>query len=276
VGNAAEMAHLTAIFLKAGQGTKADAERAKTELGIRRIELERTKEAIRIASARLMELLSLNTLMVPEPQEPTIVPIALVPMEMELPDLVAGALANRPELAESRFLVNAAVKALRQQQFAPLIPSLLLGVSDSEFGGGMNHIPNTINRFDFDAIIYWELRNLGFGEAAARKQMTARLRQAKLHEVQVMDLVAREVAEDHARVQTKFQQISISEEAVKSAKSSYELNYERMKGLLGQPLELLQSIQALDQARREYLRAVSDFDRAQFRLYRDLGRPPQG
>jgi outer membrane protein TolC len=276
VGNAAEMARLTAIFLKAGQGTKADAERAKTELGIRRNELERTKEAIRIASARLMELLSLNTLVAPEPQEPTIVPIALVPLEIPLPDLVAGALSNRPELAESRYLVNAAVKALRQQQFAPLIPSLLLGVSDSEFGGGMNHIPNTMNRFDFDAIIYWELRNLGFGEVAARKQMTARLRQAKLHEVQVMDQVAREVAEDLARVQTKFQQIGISEEAVKSAKQSYELNFERMKGLLGQPLELLQSIQALDQARHEYLRAVSDFDRAQFRLYRDLGWPPEG
>ena len=41
------------------------------------------------------------------------------------------ALANRPELAESKFLVEAAVQALRQQQFAPLIPSVVLGVSES-------------------------------------------------------------------------------------------------------------------------------------------------
>ena len=36
---------------------------------------------------------------------------------------------------------------------------------------------------------------------------------------------------------------------------------------------VLQSIQALDLSRREYLRAVGDFDQWQFRLYRALGCP---
>jgi hypothetical protein len=36
---------------------------------------------------------------------------------------------------------------------------------------------------------------------------------------------------------------------------------------------VLQSIQALDQSRREYLRAVGDYDEWQFRLYRALGCP---
>ena len=47
----------------------------------------------------------------------------------------------------------------------------------------------------------------------------------------------------------------------------------RIRGGQGLPLEVLQSIQALDQSRREYLRAVGDFDEWQFRLYHALGCP---
>ena len=46
-----------------------------------------------------------------------------------------------------------------------------------------------------------------------------------------------------------------------------------MRDLEGLPIETLQSIQALDQARREYLRALVDYNAAQFRLQRALGWP---
>ena len=41
----------------------------------------------------------------------------------------------------------------------------------------------------------------------------------------------------------------------------------------GLPIEALQSVQALAQSRREYLRAVYDYDVAQFSLYRAIGAP---
>ena len=40
------------------------------------------------------------------------------------------------------------------------------------------------------------------------------------------------------------------------------------------PIEVLQPIQALAQARSDYLDAVLAYNRAQFRLYRALGQPP--
>jgi outer membrane protein TolC len=39
------------------------------------------------------------------------------------------------------------------------------------------------------------------------------------------------------------------------------------------PIEVLQSLQALDQMRREYLRCVIDYNVAQFSLLRALGWP---
>ena len=54
-------------------------------------------------------------------------------------------------------------------------------------------------------------------------------------------------------------------------------NIRRGAGLPGatRPIEVLQPIQALAQARADYLAAVLAYNRAQFRLYRALGRPPR-
>ena len=63
--------------------------------------------------------------------------------------------------------------------------------------------------------------------------------------------------------------------AVKRAVDSFDRNLLRVRDLQGLPIETLQSIQALDQARREYLRALVDYNAAQFRLQRALGWPVQ-
>ena len=69
----------------------------------------------------------------------------------------------------------------------------------------------------------------------------------------------------------------MAESGIRVAGDSYRRNLQRIRGGQGLPLEALQSIQALDQSRREYLRAVGDYNEWQFRLYRALGCPiPQG
>ena len=183
-------------------------------------------------------------------------------------------MSNRPELAESRELVEAAVRRLQREQFAPLVPSVLLGVSSSGFGGGpTDTITNYRERFDFDAMAYWELRNLGCGDLAARNQARALVDQARFRQVRLMDQVAREVVEAHAQVESRRSQIAVAEAGVKVALASYHLNIERIRNAKGLPLESLQSIQALNQSRQEYLRAVSSYNEAQFRLHRALGWP---
>ena len=88
-----------------------------------------------------------------------------------------------------------------------------------------------------------------------------------------MDAVAREIAEAHAQVQTRHGQIALAEQAVSAASESHRLNLARIRDGQGLPIEALQSVQALDQVRREYLRAVIAYNEAQFRLQRALGWP---
>ena len=274
--NAQKLADLTATFARTGQGPQADADRAQTELVRRHNDVSRAQENTRVASARLSELLSLDPSKEVMPQEPTIVPIDLVSHEVPAADLVATALANRPELAKAQYLVCEAVYRYRREKYAPLLPSVLLGVSQGGFGGGFgSNIDNYRERFDLDATVYWELRNLGFGERAKRDETWSQYDQARAPQVSMMDRVAREVVEAHTQVQARKGQINVAESGVESATDSYQRNLARIRAGQGLPIEALQSLQALDDARREYLRTLADYNEAQFRLQRALGWPIQ-
>ena len=268
------LANLTAAYARAGQGSVADADRARTELSFRRNDVIRVGETIRVNSARLAEVLNVTSAEVLTPEEPSLVPIELVSLETPVKQLVTTALAQRPELAESRELVQAATYRLKREQFAPLLPSVILGISASDFGGGPDATTDLYRgRFDLDAVAFWDIRNLGFGERSARDGARARVEEATYRQVLVLDRVAREVIEARVQAQSRRAQIPVAEVGVRSAVASYERNFERIRMLQGTPLEVLQSIQALDQARRDYLRSLADYDQAQFQLYRALGCP---
>ena len=274
--NAGKLADLTATFARTGQGPQSDADRTETEHVRRRNAVSRAHEATRVASARLAELLSLDPYTEIKPQEPTIVPVDLVPHDLAAADLVATGLANRPELAEAQYLVCEAVERYHREKFAPLLPSVLLGLSQGSFGGGVgSNIDDERSRFDFDATIYWELRNFGLGERAKRDETWSRYDQARALQVSMMDRVAREVVEAHIQVQSRQGQIDVAKSGVESASLSYERNLARIREGQGLPVEVLQSLAALDEARREYLRTLADYNEAQFRLQRALGWPIQ-
>ena len=271
---ASTLADLTGSFAKAGQGTEGDADRAQTELATRRIEALRSIENIRVSSARLTRLLSQDQCFTLVPEEPTLAPIDLVDVSPGLCELTAIGLSNRPELAESRYLVDAAVERLRREKAAPLLPSVLLGASyGGNLGGLGGAMTNFGDRFDGDVAAYWEIRNLGLGEQAGRSGAGSRLRQSKNQQVQTMDQIAAEIAEAFAQVEVRGSQIETARAAIATAESSYRRNSERIHQGEGLPIETLQSIQALDQSRRLYVRTVADYNRAQFRLQRALGWP---
>ena len=274
--NAKKLADLTATFSRTGQGPQADADRARTELVFRRNDVSRSEEAGAVASARLAEQLSLDGTIRILPLENAIVPIDLVTPDLPLSDLVASGLSGRPELAEAQHLVCEAVQRYQRERYAPLVPSVLLGLSQSGFGGGLgSDLDRFSGRFDFDAAVYWELRNFGFGERAKRDEMQARHDQAQALQVRLMDRVAREVVEAGTQVRMRKSQIALAETGIQAATESYKRNVTRIREGHGLPIEVLQSLHALDDARREYLRTVVDYNEAQFRLQRALGWPIQ-
>jgi outer membrane protein TolC len=275
-GNADELAKLTNDFAEAGQGLRADADRARAEQSFREIDLGTANESVRVASVRLSRLLRMDQRMTLTPVEPTLVPIEMVQLDEPVSALVSTGLMTRPELSEAKHLVRQAVEGYQRERFAPLVPSVLLGMSYGGNGGGLgSDIERYGDRMDFDAAAWWEVRNLGFGEKAAKEIACSRVEQARWQQLRTMDQVAAEVAEAHAQVLARRDQILMAQNAITASEESYRRNSERIRDAQGLPLEVLQSLQALDVARRRYAQIVADYNRSQFRLQRALGWPAE-
>ncbi len=269
---AEDLAKLTKDYADSGQGLAADHDRALAELAVRKNDVLRATESTKTGSARLAQLLHLDPTVELTPAEATMTPLSLIDETGSLQETVASGLSHRPEVCEHRQLVAEACERLSREKNAPLLPSVLLGLSYGGLGGGQgDNFRQPSDRLDADAIAYWEVRNLGFGERAARAEARSRVFQAKWREVATLDRIAREIVEAHAQVASRRGQLPIAESGVSAATSSFERNSERIRNAQGLPLETLQSLQALSQARREYLRVVSDYNSAQFTMQRALG-----
>ena len=270
----AGLSKLTADFAEAGRGLRADADRMRTELALTDARLAAGRERVGVASARLSQALSLDAGRRIVPLDPTVVPLELTPPGADTPALIRTGLSQRPELKEAWALVAAACERSRRERYAPFVPSVLLGFSNGGFGGGLgNDAGDFDGRYDLDAVVTWEVRHLGFGERAARRETGAQVRQARFEQVRVLDRVAREVAEAHAQVTHRRARVAATRGAIASATDSYDRNLRRIRDGQGLPLEVLQSVRALEDARRAYLTAVLEHNEAQFRLQRALGWP---
>jgi hypothetical protein len=139
-------------------------------------------------------------------------------------------------------------------------------------------------RNSVDIQLLWEFQNLGFGNRAIVRERQRETQLATLEVFRVQDRVAAEVVTAHAQARRAANRMKLAEEEVQSAvetatKSLALVRQTRTIGntpvLILRPQEVVQSIQALDQAYRDYYGAVADTNRAQFRLYRALGHPAQ-
>ncbi len=268
------LAQLTTSYASTGEGLQADADRLHVELTLRKNDVFRAEEARQVAATRLAQLLHLDPTIDLRPVEPVVAPIDMVDDKAELAEMVARGLIARPELSESRSLVSEAVSRLRRERFAPLVPSVLLGTSYGAMGAGISpSMAPAVGRLDLDAVAYWELRGLGLGDRAAQQNAGSVVRQTQLRQIATMDLVAREITEAYAQSRARRKQIDIAREGVQAALESHARNVARIEHGKGLPIEVLQSVQALAVARREYLRTVIDYNLAQFALYRALGWP---
>ena len=275
--HARQLSDLTGSFAQNGEGTLADADRARTELGLREIEMARAVEAYDVARARLAEVLRLDPSLKLTPIDERLEPWELLDASLPVSELVARGLSARPELSEQRHLVAAAVERLRRERIAPLVPSVLIGTSYGGFGAGLGgNINGYSDRFDFDAVAYWEVRNLAVGERAARGVAQSQVNQARVRQLALLDLVAREVVEAHARIDSRRKQMEAARRSIGSAEESFRRDVDRIHGGVGLPLESLQSLQALATMRREYVRTVADYNAAQFQLQRAMGYPIDG
>jgi len=267
-----------------------EVSRARTELARQRLALPRIRERQWTASAELARLLRLTPSQLIEPQESPLLKITLVDTAPDVQNLIAQALASRPELARQQAILQAARERVRQESIRPWVPSVALrgapqppGYGVAYFGGGVN---DPLGRFsarsDWTLSVTWELQNLGLGNHARRRERQSEANLANIELAQLADRIAADAAVTYARVKTADQRLADAELLVKEARTTLTQNQEGMTQtkrvgnvvlLVVRPQEVLAALTTLATAYQEYNSALGDYNRAQFQLFRAVGIP---
>jgi outer membrane protein TolC len=288
--DARELARITASYLETGQGRKPDADRAATELARREANLFMAEGNVVRSSAALCQTLHLDPSIRLHATDNQVIPRSIVPDPIPLPELLAIALMQRPELNERRSAAAQSLLALKGAKLLPFSPTVFLGFSTGGFGGGSDIVAQPTgsrpfagsdprfstldDRVDLDAMAYWTLQNLGVGNKAQIDAARSRLSSAGFELLVTLDRVRAEVAGAHAKTHARFARIRSCELAIQAGRLAFAEDMARIKGTLGRPLEAVDSLRILAQSRIDYLNAILDYNRAQFELYVALGKPP--
>jgi outer membrane protein TolC len=259
--------------VNAGIAFKGDALRVKVQQQRDEIALRRAEENVRLASAKLVQILHLDPIVELMPRDASVVPLSIVSAKESLGDLVSQALAARPETQQSAALLSAAEHAKNGSIYGPLIPSVGGQAFFGGLGGGMDSETGHFGESeDYAALLAWRIGPGGlfdFGNIHARQ---ARLRSAAFTADKVSDQVANEVVTSHTLVQSLADQIATAKESLSDAAEALRLGQERKEFGVGVVLETILAEQDLTRARNDYLNIVTDYNKTQYTLLRALGR----
>jgi outer membrane protein TolC len=248
----------------------------------------------RVASARLAEVLLLDPATLFEPIEPAFLRVTFFTGLQSADELMPIALSNRPEIASRRDLVAAAEQILRQEKNRPLLPNLIVVspttttglLAAGNFSAGANDsLGSNGSRLDIEVAAVWQLQNGGIGNIGRIRQRRAEQEVASIELTRTVYRVRAEVSQAVARLQTARQRVVDTEEGLRQAIESADKNFIGLREttrpagellrLIVRPQEVVAAIIALDTAYEQYASAVSEYNTAQFEVYRALGQPAQ-
>jgi outer membrane protein TolC len=273
-----EVVRVTKSFADRGQGRQGDADRTAARAELLRQELRQAEGEVAVTSARLCELLNLDPSMRLRTPGGAILPVRLIPEDTNLEMLVTEGVRNRPELVARSAEILEAQLRVRQEQVRPWVPLVSVGYSGGAFGGGSNLATSDFGpmkgRSDFDVYAVWTVQNMGFGNRARVRRADGVVGQSIASYDRELNQVRREVSEALAQARAAARQMELSTASVANATQGFKLETERIQMGQGRPIEVLDSFNQLLTARQELVRAVIEFNTAQFRLYVAVGSSP--
>ncbi len=265
-------------YAATGQGRRSDAERADADRRLFQVDIQKAEERVAVASALLAQRLNLDPSSRLKPLAGPLEPIVLIDPSRPADELVRLAVARRPDLASRDALVALAEYRIKQEKARPLLPTVWLGFSGGAFGGGSNLIPPTLSHFagrtDFDVRAYWTVLNMGAGNASLIKQRKAQAGQAAAERARVLNDVRREVASARAESLALRNAVLVAQRGVATAEQGFASDQTRLRATLALPIEALDSLRLLADARVLLVEAITRANRTQMALFVALGTPP--
>jgi outer membrane protein TolC len=266
---------ITRAFAKAKQGREADAMRAQTTALLLHSQAVHAEENLLTAAAELARALSLDPAVRLRAPSQSAALLELVDARQDLEALLSLAQAARPELAALSAEIARKQIQVRQERIRPFLPTISLGFSAGSFGGGPSPAFGKFNnRTDVDLIAYWTLQNMGMGNRALQKERLSEQDQMTLERERMLNVIGREVADAQALVLSRWENLDIARSRLVIAERAFQEDLKRIRGNVGLPIELLNSLNRLASARVDVVRVVQEYNLAQMQLFVALGQTP--
>jgi outer membrane protein TolC len=273
-----DVVEITRHFAEIGMGRDSDANRAFSQWKRRRADVLKAEEELAVTAARLANRLNLDPSARLHAAGGPLSELELVDLSSDQRELLQVALRQRPDIAARAAAIGEAEAHLKQEIGRPLLPTLWLGFSGGVFGGGSNLVPPLVGNFagrtDFDVRAYWTLLNMGAGNLSLIKERRARVGQTVAEQSATINLARGEVSAALADARAARNEVTVTRSELASAELGFKEDLSRSRQNLGRPIEVLNSLTLLAQARVNLIKALVHYDQAQFSLWVSLGSPP--
>jgi outer membrane protein TolC len=258
--------------VEAGIAFKGDLLRVRVQTERNLLILRQAEEQQRLAAAHLAQTLHLDSTLELVPRDAEPVPVVVVDTNATLDSLVIQAVRTRPELKQSRALIDAARKTRQGTVYGPLIPTLGAQIFAGGLGGGRDGAPGTFGESeDYQLTIGWRVGPGGLFDQGRIHASESRLRIARLTEQKLLDEVTRQVIDGLTRTQSLHDQMATAQRAIQAAEEALRLTEQRKEFAVGAVLESIQAEQELTRARLDFLNAVAEHNKAQYALRKAIG-----
>jgi len=256
----------------AGLASKSDELRASAQLNRAEVQGKQAGTTLAKASTRLCQLLRLKIVGTLRPMTTPITPLSFPEKDAPIQELLQKAMARRPELAENESLTAAAGKEADGARYGPLYPTL----GAQYFAGGLGGSSSSARQdyassTDTSVTLSWRIGAGGLFDHSRQATADARERQLRLRDAGLREQITREVVDAHAEAGSFVGQLELLRQQGEAADSALQLALRRKEFAVGVVLEAVQSQQDALQAKFEYLKALTEANKAQYRLRFAIG-----
>lgn len=259
--------------VETGVAFKGDLLRARVQLERNRLSLRQMQEQQRVIAARLAQVLRLDPAVELAAQDAELVPLSLIASNTALAVVVQQSLTSRAELKQSQSLTAAAREAKNGASRGPWIPSLGAQAFWGGLGGGRDSVSDTFGgQQDYVIGATWRVGPGGLFDVGRTRSADARWKIATLSGDKLRDDITRQAIEAFTRWQSLGDQLETARHLLAAAEEGLRLAQQRKEFAVGVVLETIQAEQDLTRARLDYLKAVADFNKAQYALSKAIGK----
>ena len=267
VAESDDLASQIAIQVEAGLRFESELLLAQSNSSHMRIEMLNARTQYYSMSATLVKLLNLDPVVKLVGTETGLVPLELITTQgMDVS--FDSAYQNRPELKNMETTLQSLYEEKKTTTTGLWLPVLSVNSKNSYFGDIFNNLDPTA---EINGALLWKIplgRLISGGEL---KQHNARIALQKIQMEQTIAQVNEEVISAREQILASKEQMKVALEGSQLAERALRQSIERQQYGTVRPFEILQAMEIYIKSRLDHLKAVSTYNKAQYKLLAAIG-----